>query len=123
MSSITARLAGNVYRDAAYPAGIPAARAMPTAPAAYRIEFRSSITNVLWEKTIKSLDRVAGDGMRLGIAETEFTSFFNDVEIAHSIGPSAVPTTSAASITSVARFTTLALAARMSSPLKPSRGR
>src|SRR5213076_2116325 len=52
--------------------------------------------------------------MRLGIAETAFTSFFSDVEIAHSIGPSAEPTTSAARIRSVARSRTLRLAARMS---------
>src|SRR5437660_5019042 len=52
--------------------------------------------------------------MRLGIADTAFTSFFRDVEIAHSIGPSAEPTTSAARIKSVARFRTLPLAVRMS---------
>src|SRR4029450_1821242 len=52
--------------------------------------------------------------IRLGIAETAFTSFFSDVEIAHSIGPSAEPTTSAARISSVARSRTLRLAARMS---------
>src|SRR5207302_9400690 len=52
--------------------------------------------------------------MRLGIADTAFTSFFRDVEIAHSIGPSAEPTTSAARIKSVARFRTLPLAARIS---------
>src|SRR5437660_5876025 len=52
--------------------------------------------------------------MRLGIADTAFTSFFRDVEIAHSIGPSAEPTTSAARIKSVARFRTLPLTARMS---------
>src|SRR5438874_13514706 len=52
--------------------------------------------------------------MRLGIAETAFTSFLSDVEIAHSIGPSAEPTTSAARIRSVALFRRLRLAAPMS---------
>src|SRR6266516_4734523 len=52
--------------------------------------------------------------MRLGIADTAFTSFFSEVEIAHSIGPSAEPTTSAANMKSVARFRTLRVSARMS---------
>src|SRR6266550_8039099 len=51
--------------------------------------------------------------MRLGIADTAFTSFFKEVEIAHSIGPSAEPTTSAANMKSVARFRTLRVSARM----------
>src|SRR4029434_1599265 len=54
--------------------------------------------------------------MRLGIADTAFTSFFKEVEIAHSIGPSAEPTTSAANMNSVARFPTLRVSARMSFP-------
>src|SRR6266567_8746525 len=54
--------------------------------------------------------------MRLGIADTAFTSFFKEVEIAHSIGPSAEPTTSAANMNSVARFPTLRVSARMSIP-------
>src|SRR4029434_6754909 len=54
--------------------------------------------------------------MRLGIADTAFTSFFKEVEIAHSIGPSAEPTTSAANMNSVARFRTLRVSARMSIP-------
>src|SRR6185436_9978258 len=52
--------------------------------------------------------------MRLGIADTAFTSFFREVVIAHSIGPSAEPTTSAANMRSVARFRTLRVSARMS---------
>src|SRR5437870_12113844 len=51
--------------------------------------------------------------MRLGIAETAFTSLFSDVEIAHSIGPSAEPTTSTTRARSVALLRTLRLAARM----------
>src|SRR5256886_16776233 len=54
--------------------------------------------------------------MRLGIADTAFTSFFREVEMAHSIGPSAEPTTSAANMKSVARFPTLRVSARMSFP-------
>src|SRR6185437_15641665 len=51
--------------------------------------------------------------MRVGIADTAFTSFFREVEIAHSIGPSAEPTTSAAKMKSVARLPTLRVSARM----------
>src|ERR1700741_1456401 len=54
--------------------------------------------------------------IRLGIADTAFTSFFREVEIAHSIGPSAEPTTSAASKKSEARFRNLRVPARMSIP-------
>src|SRR4029450_11272365 len=54
--------------------------------------------------------------MSLGIADTAFTSFFKEVEIAQSIGPSAEPTTSTANMNSVARFRTLRVSARMSFP-------
>ena len=50
---MTERLPGNVYRDATYPAGIPTASAITTAPAAYRMELKSSITNVLCENTLR----------------------------------------------------------------------
>ena len=40
-------------RDATYPAGIPTASAITTAPAAYRMELKSSIPNVLWENTLR----------------------------------------------------------------------
>jgi hypothetical protein len=53
MVSMIERLPGNEYRDATYPAGIPTPSAMTTAPAAYTMEFRSSIPNVLWEKTLR----------------------------------------------------------------------
>src|SRR6186997_1513582 len=52
--------------------------------------------------------------MRLGTADTALTSFLSDVEMAHSIGPSADPTTSAARTSSIPRLYSEALPARMS---------